>query len=74
MNSVSGSVAAAADTRDHFTCDIAPGQLLTAIFQVDYKDLAAEGDGNRGFTHIDDGTSSVIPSAGARFDFLGGTA
>lgn len=73
LNSVTGSVVAAADTRDYFTFDIVPGQLLTGIFLADYTDLDVGGNGNRGFIHIDDGTSSVIPSAGTSSDFLGGS-
>jgi len=72
-NVVSGSVVATADTRDYFTFTIAPGQSLTGIFLLDYTDLNTGGNGDRGFAHIDDGVTSVIPSSGTSGDFLGGS-
>ena len=72
-NTVSGSVAAPADTRDYFTFTIPAGQILTGIFLIDWTDVTSGGDGNTGFMHIDDGTSSVIPSGATALDFLGGS-
>ncbi|MGI9517599.1 MAG: hypothetical protein ACR2NP_11160 [Pirellulaceae bacterium] len=72
-NEIIGSVADPNDIRDFFTFNIGAGQALTAIYLIEYTDIATGGDGNTGFAHIDDGTQTVIPSAATSGDFLGGT-
>jgi hypothetical protein len=72
-NIVSGRVQTAADTRDYFTFTIGAGQSLVGIFLLDYVDVASGGNGDRGFVHIDEGATSVIPSGGTSGSFLGGS-
>ncbi len=74
-NSIIGRVRndpGAPDARDYITFTIEPGELLTGIFLVDWTDDAG-ADANRGFSHIDDGATSVIPGGDTILDFLGGT-
>ena len=72
-NVVSGRVQASGDTRDYFTFNIPSGLQLTGIFLLDYTDVVSGGNGDRGFIHIDDGTSSVVPSASTIASVLGGS-
>ncbi|MEL7472292.1 MAG: hypothetical protein AAGK04_03170 [Planctomycetota bacterium] len=72
-NTVTGSMSAPSDTRDYFTFTVGAGQSLNGIFLIDYTDLDIGGNGNRGFIHIDDGATSVIPSGATAGDFLGGS-
>lgn len=72
-NQVTGRVQDPADTRDYLTFTIEPGQALTGIFLIRYEDLDTGADGNRGFIHIDDGSSSVVPDGETASAFLGGT-
>lgn len=72
LNTIVGTVADDPDTRDYFTFSLGPGQRLTAITLTQYFDVNSGGDGNVGYAHIDDGTTSVIPSGSTINDFLGG--
>ncbi len=69
-NTVSGTVQASTDTRDYFSFTILPSQTLTGIFLLSYTDVNAGTTGNRGFIHIDDGLSSILPVSGTAL--LGG--
>jgi hypothetical protein len=72
-NVVTGSMVNPSDTRDYMTFTVGPGQQLTGIFLLDYTDLNVGGPGNRGFIHIDDGSTSVIPDFSTTDQFLGGS-
>lgn len=72
-NSVIGSVTSSNDHRDYITFTIAPGQALTGIFLDSWINVSTGGNGNTGFSFIDDGATSVIPDGSTIFDFLGGT-
>ncbi|MEM9082969.1 MAG: hypothetical protein AAGB34_05170 [Planctomycetota bacterium] len=71
-NTFLGSMVSPSDTRDYFTFEIAQGQTLAGIFLLEYTDLNTGGTGNRGFIHIDEGSTSVIPGGGTINEFLGG--
>ena len=73
-NTVIGSVATPADTRDFITFTIPEGQELTGILLQDYDDLdtAPASDGNRGFNAINAGTTGFIPGGDTIGNFLGG--
>jgi hypothetical protein len=71
-SSVLGRMAAPDDIRDLFTFTIGPGQLLTGMFLIDYRDVGTGAPGDTGYIHIDDGTSTVVPSAATMLEFLGG--
>lgn len=72
VNSISGTVTAAGDTRDYITFSIAPGTRLTGITLTSWFDVGSGGTGNRGFAHLDDGSTSVVPSGATALEFLGG--
>ena len=72
-NIVSGTVTNQGDTRDFFTFEIGAGESLTGIFLLDYTDVDSGGNGDRGFIHIDEGNTSVVPSGGTAGEFLGGS-
>jgi len=72
-NIVSGTVTNQGDTRDFFTFEIGAGESLTGIFLLDYTDVDSGGNGDRGFIHIDEGGTSVVPSGGTAGEFLGGS-
>ena len=71
-NVITGDVQAPGDTRDYLTFTIAPGQVLTSILQWQWEDLTLGGPGNTGYTAINAGATSLIPSAGNAASFLGG--
>jgi hypothetical protein len=71
-SSVLGRMAAPNDIRDLFTFTIGPGQLLTAMYLIDYRDVGTGAPGDTGYVHIDDGASTVVPSAATMLEFLGG--
>ena len=73
ISTITGSMSAPSDTRDYFTFTIGAGQSLTGIFLTDYIDLDFGGNGNRGFIHIDDGATRVVPSGATAGDFQGGS-
>ncbi|MFG0257411.1 MAG: hypothetical protein ACF8GE_05870 [Phycisphaerales bacterium JB043] len=70
-NTISGSVQATGDTRDFITFNIADGLVLSAIHLLVYTDQATGGNGDRGFIHLDDGTSTLIPDFTTVDSFLG---
>jgi hypothetical protein len=70
-NDIIGTIAAPNDIRDFFTFNIPDGLEFSAIFLIEYVDEATGGDGNTGFIHIDDGTTTVIPDAGNIHTVLG---
>ena len=72
-NIISGNVNGTTDARDYVTFTILPGQSLGAIQLLDYDDLntGTAGDGNTGFSAINLGATSFIPSAGTVGSFLG---
>jgi len=72
-NEVRGTVQSPPDTRDYITFEVAEGELLTGLFLLEYTDVASGGNGDRGYIHIDDGPTSVVPGGGTIFDFLGGS-
>jgi hypothetical protein len=72
-NDVIGTVAGPDDVRDFFTFNIPDGLKFPAIFLIEYVDIASGGDGNTGFIHIDDETTTVIPDAGNIHTVLGAT-
>ncbi|MEM9015925.1 MAG: hypothetical protein AAGC68_02845, partial [Verrucomicrobiota bacterium] len=64
-NNIIGSVTTStSDTRDYYYFTIPNGFELAAINVISYDDPAVNGanDGNRGFHHIDEGSTSVIPT------------
>ncbi len=63
-NTVSGTVQVTSDTRDYFSFTILPSQTLTGIFLLSYIDVSSGGTGNRGFIHIDEGLTSILPESG----------
>lgn len=68
-NVVSGQVAAPRNTRDFITFTVPSDHELTGIF----LDRWSASNDNLGFAHIDNGSTSVIPTQGTASDFLGGT-
>lgn len=74
-NVVTGTVTSGApsDTRDYFTFTVPAGSQLTGIFLNDWRDFTSGANGNRGFMHIDNGSTSVVPGFDTMLDFLGGT-
>jgi len=62
---VTGNVNSDTDIRDYFTFTLAADQTLNAITLLAY-------DGNIGFTAINAGATSVIPTLETVLDFLGG--
>jgi len=72
-NIINGNVNGTTDARDYVTFTILPGQSLGAIQLLDYDDLntGTAGDGNTGFSAINLGATSFIPSSGTVGSFLG---
>ena len=68
-NTVSGQVDGPRNIRDFVTFTVPEGHELTGIFLDDWS---ASGD-NLGFAHIDEGSTTVIPTQETALDFLGGT-
>lgn len=68
-NTFSGQVDAPRNIRDFVTFTVPEGHELTGIFLDNWT---ASGD-NLGFAHIDEGTTTVIPTQETALDFLGGT-
>jgi hypothetical protein len=65
-NVVVGDVNSATDIRDYFTFTLGSAETLTAVTLVSYQ-------GNLGFTAINSGATSFVPSVASTLNFLGGT-
>lgn len=72
-NTIVGSVQSSADRRDFLTFTIPEGQVLSGIFLVEFVDGDTGGIADRGFVHLDDGPTTVVPSLVTAPDLLGGT-
>jgi hypothetical protein len=72
-NIINGNVNGTTDARDYVTFTVQPGQSLSAIQLLSYDDLdtGPANDGNTGFSAINLGSTSFIPSAGTVGSFLG---
>lgn len=68
-NTFSGQVDGPRNIRDFVTFTVPQGHELTGIFLDNWT---ASGD-NLGFAHIDEGSSTVIPTQETALDFLGGS-
>lgn len=73
-NVINGNVNGGTDNRDYITFTIGPGQSLAAINLLSYDDLntGAANDGNMGFTSINLGSTSFVPTPATSLNFLGG--
>lgn len=73
-NTVSGSIANPADTRDFLHFVIQPGFQLSALRLLSYDNLgtSAPQDGNRGYHAIQNGVVGLVPAVGNSNAFLGG--
>jgi len=67
-NTISGQVDGPRNVRDFVTFTVPEGHELTGIFLDEWR---APGD-NLGFAHIDEGSTTVIPTQDTALDFLGG--
>jgi len=68
-NTLSGQVDGPRNVQDFVTFTVPAGHELTGIFLDNWT---APGD-NLGFAHIDEGSTTVIPTQETASDFLGGT-